>query len=144
MKNTAVILMFCLIGLPNSAGGQSQKLKDSLSISQFVKINQSAKFKTFEVKFKKVVNDSRCPKHVICNRAGEAFVEVSVYKNGELIQEKKLRIDASGYVIDANNLAFHTENIKIYGLNLTPYPQTKKMQLTDKDYELEILFKPQL
>ena len=65
-------------------------------------------------------------------------------KNGELIQDKKLRIDASGYVVDDNNLAFHTEDIKIYGFNLIPYPQTKKLQLTDKDYELEILFKPQL
>lgn len=90
------------------------------------------------------MNDSRCPKDVICNRAGEAFVKVSVYKNGELIQDKKLRIDASGYVVDDNNLAFHTEDIKIYGFNLIPYPQTKKLQLTDKDYELEILFKPQL
>ena len=144
MKNTAVFLIFCLVGFLNSIECQTQVLKDSLSISQFVKINQSAKFKTFEVTFKKVVNDSRCPKDVICNRAGEAFVKVSVYKNGELIQDKKLRIDASGYVVDDNNLAFHTEDIKIYGFNLIPYPQTKKLQLTDKDYELEILFKPQL
>lgn len=70
-------------------------------------------------------------------------MNVSIYKNSEFTQRRKLRIDASGHITDANNLAFSSKKLKIYAFGLTPYPNTT-LQITDKDYELEVLFQPKI
>ena len=69
--------------------GQAQVVKDSLSISEVVRLHQQVAFKNYEIKFKKVITDSRCPKSVICVRAGEAEVLVSVYRNGDFVEDRK-------------------------------------------------------
>ena len=103
---------------------QTQVVKDSLSISKVVGLQQKVNYDDYEVKFKKVITDSRCPKSVMCIRAGDAEVLVSIYKNGSFIADKKIRIDASGYVMESTNLAFNANDILIYGFSLSPYPNS--------------------
>ncbi len=98
-------------------------------------------FADISVKFNKMLVDSRCPKNVMCNRAGEAIVEVLIYRKGKFFKKRKLTIDASGVVIDANNLVYAVEDYKIYGSNLTPYPDTR-IETKDEDYRLQIVVQP--
>ncbi len=98
-------------------------------------------YNTYHVVFKKLISDSRCPKDVMCNRAGEAKVLLSIYNEDVFIEDKEITIDASGYVMEVNNLAFTNEDFKIYGINLKPYPITKD-KITNENYELEIVFQP--
>ncbi|MEH6534771.1 MAG: hypothetical protein V7719_00150 [Psychroserpens sp.] len=124
-----------------SVQAQTPFAKDSLSVSSFVNFQQKVDFEDYQVKFKKVVSDSRCPKDVMCIRAGEAKVLLSIYKNGKFIKDKEVTIDASGYVMEENNLAFNTDDFKIYGMTLKPYPKTSD-GIQDEDYKLEIVFQP--
>ena len=137
MKPILFTLFFCATTLLC----QAQVAKDSISISKNVGLYQQVSFENYQVKFKKVITDSRCPKSVMCVRAGEAEVLVSIYKNDDFIEDKKIRINASGYVMESNNLAFDAKDFKIYGFSLTPYPKGVE-DITDKDYKLELVFKP--
>ena len=53
---------------------------------------------------------------------------------------KKIRIDASGYVMESNNLAFNAEDFKIYAFAVTPYPGGLNA-IAVKDYQLEVVLK---
>ncbi len=139
MKSILFAIVFCVASFFSEA--QAQVVKDSLSFSKLVEFQQKVSFENYEVKFKKVISDSRCPKSVMCVRAGEADVLVSIYKNGNFIEDKKIRIDASGYVMESNNLAFDAKDFKIYAFGLKPYPGGVN-DIADKDYKLELVFKP--
>jgi hypothetical protein len=138
MKSKLLIFVFCLAAFFCTIEVQAQIVKDSLSTTKLVDLYQKVDFGDYEVKFKKVITDSRCPKNVMCVRAGEADVLVSIYKNGDFIKDKKIRIDASGYVMESNNLAFNAEDFKIYGFALKPYPVSTN---TSYNYQLELVFK---
>lgn len=137
MKSILFTLIFCTVSFLSNA----QVVKDSLSVSKIVGLQQKAIFNAYEVKFKSVITDSRCPKNVMCVRAGEADVLISIYKNGDFIEDRKIRIDASGFVMESNNLAFDAEDFKVYGFSLMPYPKGIE-DISDKDYQLEIVFQP--
>ena len=141
MKSILFTLIFCFVSLSYSIDAQVRVVKDSLSISKTVGYQQKVDFNGYEIKFKRVITDSRCPKSVMCVRAGEADVLVSIYKNGSFIEDKKIRIDASGYVMESNNLAFAAKDFKIYGFTLTPYPKDVN-NIANEDYELEVVLKP--
>lgn len=115
--------------------------KDSLSVSRVISFQQKADFKDYQVQFKDVVSDSRCPKDVMCVRAGEAKVVLSIYKDDAFIEDKEIIIDASGFVIEANNLAFDATDFKVFGMSLKPYPKTSKA-LPEETYSIEVVFQP--
>ena len=123
------------------AKAQTPFVKDSLSVSSSIGVHQKMDFKDYQVKFKKITSDSRCPKDVMCIRQGEAKVLLSIYKKGVYISDKEIIIHASGYVMEENNLAFTTKDFKIYGMSLKPYPKTEE-GIPEKDYQLEIVFQP--
>ncbi|MBV7270135.1 hypothetical protein [Winogradskyella luteola] len=143
MKSILFLLALGFVGLFNSTEAQNQVVKDSLSISKLLRLSEKLDFEGYEIKFKKVITDSRCPKNVMCVRAGEAEVLLSIYKKGSFIEDKKIRIDTSEYAIEANNLAFDTLNFKAYGFGLMPYPEGV-VDLTNKDYQLEVVFQPKV
>jgi hypothetical protein len=140
MKN---LILPILLGIACIFKSQAQTpfAKDSLSISSFISFQKKVDFENYQIKFKNVVSDSRCPKDVMCIRAGEAKVLLSIFKNGTYIEDKEITIDASGYVMEENNLAFTTDDFRIFGMNLKPYPQTKD-GVSKTNYEIEIVFQP--
>lgn len=141
MKKLIPTLLLCITCVFTSINAQTSFTKDSLSVSSFVGFQQKVDFEDYQVKFKKVVSDSRCPKDVMCVRAGEAKVLLSIYKKGTFIKDKEVIIHASGYVMEENNLAFNADDFKIYGMTLKPYPKTTD-GVPDSDYKLEIVFQP--
>jgi hypothetical protein len=90
------------------------------------------------LKFEKVLTDSRCPSDVNCIWAGEAIVVVDVYNKGEHIYDKELIMDTSGTLSDSNNLIFTSDTIKVFSSKLFPYPKTTETKDFEK-YYLEIL-----
>lgn len=142
MKFTLSFFVLCFTTFFWSADAQVQIVKDSLSSSKIVGFQKKIEFENYQVKFKKVIADSRCPKNVMCVRAGEAVILVSIYKNGDFLEDRKIRIDASGYVMESTNLAFDAKDFKIYGFSLSPYP-TDTSTIDEKLYQLEIVFQPQ-
>jgi hypothetical protein len=90
------------------------------------------------LKFEKVLTDSRCPSDVNCICAGEAIVLVDVYNKGEHIYDKELIMDTSGTLSDSNNLIFASDTIKVFSSKLFPYPKTTETKDIEK-YYLEIL-----
>lgn len=141
MKRLSLTLLLCITWAFTYVNAQTSFTKDSLSVSSFVNFQQKVDFEDYQVKFKKVVSDSRCPKDVMCIRAGEAKVLLSIYKRGTFIKDKEVIIHASGYVMEENNLAFNADDFKIYGVTLKPYPKTTD-GIPDNDYKLEIVFQP--
>ena len=142
MKFILSFFVLCFTTFFWSADAQVQIVKDSLSSSKIVGFQKKIEFENYQVKFKKVIADSRCPKNVMCVRAGEAVILVSIYKNGDFLEDRKIRIDASGYVMESTNLAFDAKDFKIYGFSLSPYP-TDTSTIDEKLYQLEIVFQPQ-
>lgn len=99
-------------------------------------VNEIIDFDGIEVKFKKVIRDSRCPKSVMCIRAGEAEILVSIFKDGKFIKDQEISIPASGRVIIENTI-FENGATKISGLTLSPYPETPD-EISQEDYRLEL------
>lgn len=141
MIKNIVISIFCIVSCFSLVASQAQNTQDSLSYTKLLKLSQTADFEKIRVKFNNVIEDSRCPKNVTCIRAGEAIIEILVYKNEKLIRVEKLIIDASGFVADANNLIYSFGDIKIYGFGLYPYPHTE-YTIKNEDYRLEVGLRP--
>ena len=141
MKKSLLVFLISTLCTITFVQAQTSFAKDSLSVSSFLKFNQKVSFENYQVKFKKVVSDSRCPKNVMCIRAGEARVLLSIYKEGKFIEDQEITIDASGFVMDENNLAFNGKDFKIYGMTLRPYPKGTNSNKSE-NYELEIVFQP--
>lgn len=90
-----------------------------------------ADFGDTQIKFKKVLADSRCPKNVTCVWAGEAKVLVEIYKEGILEATKELTFTAINPILDIVD----TELLGIKALRLQPYPNTS-VPKDKKDYYL--------
>ncbi len=91
------------------------------------------------IRFAKVV-DSRCPKQVMCVRAGEAKVWVEIYKGGKYISKKEIQFSASGFISAEMAQLFNSENLIVSGLALSPYPEVPN-GLIEKDYTLNVSVK---
>ena len=90
-----------------------------------------------DVEFVKIISDSRCPKNVMCVRAGEAKVLVAIFRNGKFLKEQHLVFHASGVQKEKQNVLFSTEEIQLSGLALLPYPE-RPGSIQDEDYFLKV------
>ena len=102
-----------------------------------IQFGETLYVKTIELKFIKVLSDSRCPKTVSCIRAGEAEILVAIYENGVFLKEQKLTFYPLAYKNDALSL-YVSKNLKISGINLFPYPINPD-KISNKDYFVEVL-----
>lgn len=123
--------------------GQSEITIDSLSVFDSVKFEERVNFEHYSIEFKALLSDSRCPKDVMCVRAGEAKLVVNVYKNDSFVKETQLTIHASGYISKDFNLIGEFEDYSIYGTMLSPYPVSAK-KTKEKDYRLSLMFRPKV
>lgn len=132
MRIVTVFLLLIFSALSHSQGN-TDKLKRIVEFAE-VGIGETFAFNDYEVKLIDVIVDSRCPKDVICVRAGEAVLELEIYQPEEDLVSKQLTLYS---VTDSGNI-FSSELLKISGLELLPYP---KASITTKkeDYQLKIL-----
>lgn len=104
-----------------------------------VKQNSCIKGEGYKLLLKEVLTDSRCPEGVTCVWAGEVTIIVSVYKDSEFIEDKKL---VFSYNTDEGNLkwiaTYLNEGDKVINsLTIGPYPNVGKV-IKPEDYYLKI------
>lgn len=87
------------------------------------------------VKFIKVIQDSRCPKSVMCIRAGEAEVLIGIYKNGLLLEEKTIIVRPNTRLLTL----YSNAEVIVSAVNLLPYPK-EAGTVSDRSYVLDLLF----
>lgn len=100
------------------------------TIGVILMYGEMADFGNTQIKFKKVISDSRCPKDVQCVWAGEAKVLVEVYKNGVLDSAKELIFSPRNKILDI----IHSDILTINAVRLQPYPNTATPKDNDEYY----------
>lgn len=91
----------------------------------------------FQLILKNVYNDSRCPEGVTCVWAGEVTVEIEVFENNKLIEEKTLVFNSRNTNENKVWFAKYYPEKPIQSVLVLPYP---KDGITNelKDYFLKI------
>ncbi len=99
-----------------------------------LKPKESTSFKSPNVRFDTVIEDSRCPEETQCIWAGEAKATISILQDGvENTQELVFGVDG----INENNtkLLWTIETTEVHVIGLTPYPKNG-MEIKPADYRL--------
>lgn len=108
---------------------------------KYVKITQKKCLKKsgYQIVFKELVSDSRCPEGVTCIWAGEASVIVSVYKDSKLIEDNTMVFSMKN--IEENKQWFSKylpeKQRKIKSISVFPYPK-QGVSVNKKDYYIKI------
>jgi hypothetical protein len=139
MKSLLLVLILLISGV-NFAQDSTQVAKaEAPRIVTKLHFGKSYQFKDIELKFVKVLQDSRCPKDVNCVWAGEVIVLVDVFKNGKKIEQKKLTLSPTGYLQDQLGNLFSSDAFKITGFNVLPYPVSGiKTKMEDYYIQLDV------
>ena len=90
-----------------------------------------------ELKFIKVLSDSRCPKGVTCVWAGEAVVLVDIFKNGKKIEQKKLTFSPKSHLQNKFSNILKSDELNISSYNILPYPKYGR-KITNEEYYLQV------
>ena len=90
--------------------------------------NESMSIKNVRLEFQSISPDSRCPKEVMCVRAGEAIVTLKVYVDNSFKKELQLTFYPHGISEKLTGI-LKAENILIENLQLFPYPKADEKQV---------------
>lgn len=92
--------------------------------------------KGYHLKLKNVFDDSRCPEGVTCVWAGEVSVTIEVYKDKQLIEEKKLILNTKNKEENIKWLVNYLpeSSRKIKWITVLPYPKEGVVVKTKKQF----------
>ncbi len=99
-----------------------QSSKDSLQAIIKLNYKKTIDIDDIQIKFKKVISDSRCPIGVQCVWAGEAKVLLGIKSKKLCLEKKEITINSKNVLNDGSNLIYASERIKIYATGLYPHP----------------------
>lgn len=111
---------------------------DILTETVFVSIGDSFVFEDVEIKLLDIGVDSRCPKSVMCARAGDVMVKITVYKSRKQISEKTIAFTPTVYLPYEKGNLVNSETLKITAVALSPYPVVEN-NIKKSDYKLKLL-----
>lgn len=130
-----MILSLCCL----SVSAQKRKPKKAKLADFAITQTKAIKKTGTQLILKQVISDARCPMDLNCVWAGEAQVNVSVYKNGKWFDEEIMTFSAK---TDLENKQWISEQLsipveKIKSVSLAPYPNSQ--QKTDpKSYLIKV------
>ncbi len=134
MKNS-LLLFLLMLGTITFAQNTKTENVQSLKITQ----KKCLKKKGFNLVFKELVSDSRCPEGVTCIWAGEASVVVSVYKDSKLVEDHtmvfSMKNEEENKQWFSKYLPEKQKNIKNF--SVFPYPK-EGVQVNPKNYYVKI------
>ncbi len=90
-----------------------------------------------ELKFIKVLSDSRCPKGVACVWAGEAVVLVDIFKDGKKTEQKELTFSPKSHLQNKFSNILKSDELSISSYNILPYPKYGR-KITNEEYYLQL------
>jgi hypothetical protein len=116
----------------SSCAVKSSELKAGLGEKFNLAIGQSATItgEGMQIRFVKIIGDSRCPQSVECFWAGEVSSQINITYDGSTYEKVLTQLDASATA--QTNFGNY-----IITFGLQPYPQAGK-KIQDKDYRLEL------
>jgi hypothetical protein len=124
-----ILLLFFVI-----SAQKCNEIKKTITVTQKLDPKQ----KGTQLVIEKVEDDSRCPEGTQCVWAGEVTVNLKIYKNGKVTDEKKM-VESHKYH-EENQAWFSTIfPRKVKNFSVLPYPNQDKPH-TIEDYTIELEF----
>lgn len=138
MKSLLVTCIFLLTSYSYAQDSTQIEKAETPRIISKLNYGETLKFNDIELRFVKVISDSRCPKNVTCVWAGEAVVLVDVYKKGKFFEQKKLSFSPTSYLKEELTRLFVSKKLRISGLNILPYPEYRS-KIKTEDYYIQVV-----
>ena len=110
---------------------ETPKIVSKLRFGKLMKIGD------VELKFIKVLSDSRCPKGVTCVWAGEAVVLVDIFKDGKKTEQKELTFSPKSHLQNKFSNILKSDELSISSYNILPYPKYGR-KITNEEYYLQL------
>jgi hypothetical protein len=126
------ILLISVLGFSQNEKNTTPKITIKIALGETITIEDR------QLKFVKVLEDSRCPKGVTCIWAGRAKVQVEVWKNDEDSVLKELIFGKVNQGESKELTLFTSEENIVKGYALIPYPSSEKPS-DEREYVLLIL-----
>ncbi|WP_378185879.1 hypothetical protein ACE939_12280 [Aquimarina sp. W85] len=123
----ALIISFLTIQAQDSTAVSSPKIITKIETGESVKLND------ITITFKKVTEDSRCPKGVECFTAGQATILIQI-ETPEGSNEQKLIFGTNHITPENNKEIIASQDRRIIAYNLEPYPLIDTNLATVKYY----------
>ena len=132
-----LLLVLLLIGLT----GFAQDSTMVTALTHKLHLGKAVSIENIRLEFKNLSPDSRCPKEVMCIRAGEAIATLKVSINNKIAEETELTFFPNGVIEELSKL-LEGENILIRNLELLPYSNVGTTNLKTKYFiQFETLIK---
>lgn len=127
-----IFILFTIIGVTGFSQNESVT---SPKIAIKIALGETITIENYQVTFAKVLEDSRCPKGVTCIWAGRARVQI--YVGGKEVDSliKELIFGQVKQGESKDLTLFTTEENKVVGITLKPYPTTENSG-SEKEYQL--------
>lgn len=132
-----MIALLCLLVVSNTVFSQQNEEEpiDVPKIAIKIPLGKTVDTQGYSVTFKEVLEDSRCPTNVTCVWAGRVRIKVEINKAGKQLAEEVLIFGAVQPEEEKNHLFFTSEELKLEGIKVTPYPKTET-EKQEKNYTL--------
>ena len=134
MKILVINLMILLVTIGCTSNKKAVNPENKIKIA----LGETITIENHQLKFVKVLEDSRCPKEVTCIWAGRAKVQVEVWKNGENSIIKELIFGQVNQGESKDLTLFTSEEKIVKGYALEPYPSSE-VSSDKREYVLLIL-----
>jgi hypothetical protein len=137
MKHLLYLFTFLISSVSIAQDSTQVVIAEAPRIVSKLLYGEKTQFNNIELEFVEVLQDSRCPKNVTCVWAGEVIVLVDVFENGVKSEQKKLTLSPTSHLQDRLGNLFFSEEIKISGFNVLPYP-VSGIKTNKEDYYIQI------
>lgn len=107
---------------------------ESPKIAIKIQLGESVVFDDISLKFKEVLEDSRCPENVNCIWAGEIKIYVQVIGD-DYVEGKEVTFGSLAKKNDPTKILYDTYNYQLIAEMVTPYPKDSDTSYKD-DYVL--------
>ncbi|HYX13517.1 MAG TPA: hypothetical protein VE944_03950 [Nostoc sp.] len=115
---------------------QVMAISGTIDTQFYLKYGKTAYLRTenIEIKFSKVIQDSRCPTKVTCIWQGQVIIGLDIIKNGKQVSTLMLTLIPGSDALPIQFLDKYTVTVK----EVSPYPQSEKA-IALKDYIVKIV-----
>ncbi|MGB1307389.1 MAG: hypothetical protein ACPG6B_00665 [Oceanihabitans sp.] len=137
MKYFFFVLSICFSGLVFAQDSIPVSVVETPRIVKKLAIGKSMLVDNYEVKFVKVIEDSRCPTNVSCVWAGQVKVLVAILEKGVVKEEKQITLSTKIPFKNRIGNLISLENTMVSGYNVFPYPEYGS-KINPEDYYLQV------
>lgn len=130
-----LFFLIIIIGFQNISAQETNPVEAPKIVTK-LKIGEQMNFTHKNIKFIKVLEDSRCPEGVSCIWAGQAKIVVGIYEADKLIEEKVFILGTNTKDEDKKVAKLEDASISVHQLSPYPKPGVKPKP---NGYSLELI-----